>query len=399
MSTQAIIGQLPAQQFFCTLNFKGQQIDASNIISLTIREHVLDILPRIDLTIADLGHMIETLTIEDDDILTVSIAKDSESKAFLTCDFAMGDYEVQVQGSNQMLHINMPGNLMDTDMFKIKTRAFKNKSSQDMLKVIAQETGLPFTNPLKVIPSDQMTWYQCTQNNYGFIKHILKRAYVFNDVVLFYATTQNKFVYTSLNKEITKLNYKNAVYNVEQTEIKTDDNDQNIYYNSFDIVNLSALFNNVSSIGLQASYFDAKLGSQKAMVNFPFKLLTNSSFINKDNFGDIVYDHYYGTYNNLNLYSEKYFESEIRNKYLINNFFANSVAIQINADNQVQLFDKINVAIPSIVSSNNQNNVMSGMYLVGGIVHHVSLNGIYKKTLLLNRNGNNASTFRESSNK
>jgi hypothetical protein len=68
------------------------------------------------------------------------------------------------------------------------------------------------------------------------------------------------------------------------------------------------------------------------------------------------------------------------------------VVIQIDSECDVKLFDKINLVIPSLVSE-EFNEVYSGMYLVGGIIHNVCINGIYKKMLSLHRNGMNKSEF------
>ena len=43
--------------------------------------------------------------------------------------------------------------------------------------------------------------------------------------------------------------------------------------------------------------------------------------------------------------------------------------------------------IPSLFESDDQNSVMSGEYLVAGVQHSVSNNGIYKKTISVSRNG------------
>ena len=81
------IGQLPGQQFYCRLKIKGVEIASSNIISLTIREWVLDVLPKIELSIADMGGLLEVATLEDNDEIEVSISKHSESETQLNMTF------------------------------------------------------------------------------------------------------------------------------------------------------------------------------------------------------------------------------------------------------------------------------------------------------------------------
>jgi hypothetical protein len=152
---------------------------------------------------------------------------------------------------------------------------------------------------------------------------------------------------------------------------------------------MSGLYNKKSSYGLEVDYYDLK--KEKNVKFNTFNKMTKLSFIDKDYYKKSVYNILGGTYNDLNLYSEHYFESLIRNIYLVDNFFANSVAIQVNAGEDIILFDNYRLSLPSIVSE-TQNDVFSGDYLVGGIVHHISTNGIYKKMVSLHRNGMNQST-------
>jgi len=117
--------------------------------------------------------------------------------------------------------------------------------------------------------------------------------------------------------------------------------------------------------------------------------MTALSFRNKDVIKEnkIVQEIKSMDYIEPNLYGEQYFESPLRNQFLKNNFFANSLVLNINALSQVSLMDKIYVEIPSMQAENESNETMSGFYLVAGVQHEVSNGGIYKKKVALGRNG------------
>lgn len=383
------IGQLPGQQFYCRLKIKGVEIASSNIISLTIREWVLDVLPKIELSIADMGGLLEVATLEDNDEIEVSISKHSESETQLNMTFLLSDYSISIISDNRMLNINIVGYMKVNDMFTTKTRCFNQSSSIDVLKKISTEAGLKFNNPMNVLSNDKMNWYQCN-SNFDFIKHILKRAYIFNDVMFFYADHSNKFNITSLNKEMDKKENRISKFDVSQTEFKKDKNDTTIYYNAYDIVNMSGYFNKTNNYGRDVTYFDSK--EMKTIEYNTINKITDLTFMDKNFYKKNVNGIYAGISDTDNIYSEKYFESLIRNDYLVKNFFGYSVVIQIDSECDVKLFDKINLVIPSLVSE-EFNEVYSGMYLVGGIIHNVCINGIYKKMLSLHRNGMNKSEF------
>jgi len=382
------VGQMQSQQFFCRLYIKGQEIGAANILSVTIREWVLDILPKIEIELGDMGALLEVITLEDNDEITISIAKHSESEELLTMTFLLNDYYVSVKSDNRMLNIKLTGYMKISDAFSAKTKSYPKRSSVDVLNTIARDSGLNFLNRYNINTNDTMNWYQIHKSNIEFIKHILKRSYLFSDVLFMYGDHNNRFVYTSLNKEIDKKDSKVAKFDVSQYESKTDITDHTIYYNSYDLLNMAGYYNKISSYGTKVEYYDMKDG--KDAVCNTSKKMTDLTFIDKKYSGKAVDIMQGGSFNNLNLYSTTYYESLGRNKYLINNFFSNSVVIQISSSDKVELFDKINLVLPSLITS-EFNEVYSGMYLVGGIIHSIQGGGIYKKMVSLHRNGMNKS--------
>lgn len=383
------IGQTPGQQFYSRVKIKGQDISSSNIQSLTIREWVVSILPKLELSVFDLGNIIETLTLEDGDEIEVILAKDQSSEIKLNMKFAFSDYSIDILNDNRMQVINIVGYLKCDNMFYLQNRSFSGKRSDEVFKQIASECGLGFVNRYSINTNDKMNWFQLNKNNFEFLKHVLKRSYLYDDVIMLYADSNSKLIMTSLNREITKKDNIVAKFDVEKYEYNADITDKNIYFNSYDVVNMSGYFNKINNYGVTAQYYDM-LNPISIQYN-KFKKMSDLSFINKKYNGKLAYNLNWGMYNNLNIYSEKYYESLIRNEFLISNFFGYSVMLQINADNDVKLFDKLNVVIPSILSG-ELNEVLSGMYLVGGIIHNISNGNIYRKMVSVHRNGNNKSS-------
>ena len=66
------------------------------------------------------------------------------------------------------------------------------------------------------------------------------------------------------------------------------------------------------------------------------------------------------------------------------------VEINVNSICMPGLFDKVNITVPSVVSSDG-NNAHSGEYLITGICHELNKGDVYKKKVFLQRNGVNKS--------
>lgn len=379
-------GQASGIQFYSKVRINGQLIANNNIDSLTIREWTLGFLPKLELTIYDAGALLESVNLRENDEIDVTLAKHFEVENQLNMVFLLNDYSVSVIGDNRMFQINISGFLKVEDMFIEKTRSFNSSTSVDILRRIASESELGFRNPRNIISADKMNWIQSSKSNYEFIKHVLKRSNVYNDVLFFYADHKNEFVVTSLNKEIDKKEERIAKFNVSETETKTDPRDNTVYYNAYDILNKNGYVNKTIGYGSSVDYYNTK--ENKCIKYDRFKKMGEMSFVDDKYKGNTVYGVQGGIYNNLNLYGEKYYESFIRNSFLIKNFFAFSVVIQINSEENINLFDKINLVMPSNITE-EFNEIYSGSYLVGGIIHNIQSGGIYKKMLSLHKNGMN----------
>jgi hypothetical protein len=215
----------------------------------------------------------------------------------------------------------------------------------------------------------------------------MKRVYIHNDAIFFYADHTSKFTYTSLNKEIDKKDGKIAKFSIENySSNEPDNNDTTIWYNSYEIINLQGTFNKESNYGVKNEYYD--LISENNVVYSDFKKMAELSFIDKKYQGQPVFNYYGGIFNSKNMYGEKYFESYVRNYFLRNNLLGFSLELNINAISQVKLFDKVKLDMKSKLSDGT-NRIISGEYLITGIKYFVSTNGIFQKRIFLSRNGFN----------
>ena len=387
-------GQLPGQQFYLELSIKGERYNPNNIQYFVIREWIFNVLPTIELMIADEGYLTEVVPLEDSTEIEVLLAKSEDDPNPLEMTFLLDDYTVDILGDNRKSLVGITGHLKVDNMFGSQSKSYSNKNSVSVLKQVASDCGLPFKNPHNVVTSDNMTWLQANLSNQSFICHVLERAYIPNDLLFFYATHKNEFVLTSLLKEMEKNEIRKAKFNVENMEsfVKDDnDPDDTVWFGSYNIVNYSGYFNKKVGYGFGYSYYDLK-GKVISKEFSHIEKLTDLSFRNKDNIGTVVnYNDNVKDFVESNLYGIEYFQSLSRNGFLLDNFFANSLVLNVNSLSQVNLMDTLDVDIPSMIEAEQSNPVMSGFYLVCGIQHEVSNGSIYKKKVALGRNGMNKS--------
>ena len=386
-------GQPQGQQFYCELFIKGTQYNPKNINYLIIREWIFNIIPTIEIQFLDDGYLTEVTPLEDGEDIIVTIAKDEDADEVLELTFALDDYEVGILGDNRKSLVTFTGHLKMDDLFRVKSRHLSKRNSSAVLETIASENGIPFKNPHNVTPADNMIWYQNGISNFDFIRHVLKRVYVPNDTCFFYANTNNEFVFTSLLSEMNKQERLTCKYNVNKFEwniIDDKDPDNTIWFNSYSIVNNSAFFNKLGGYGVSYSYYNLKGNKQETNIS-DITMFSDLSFRNKSCAGCPTKYRWGGDLIEPNVYGGTYFESRVRNRFLRDNFFAFSLVLNVNAINKINLLDTVDVAIPSLFADDDSNEVMSGEYLVAGIQHEISNNGIYRKKISVGRNGMNKS--------
>jgi len=392
------------QQFYISLEMRDKQesgnnndrfiITKENLISILIRENVLSILPKLELTIGDGGGLLETFPLTDGDVMRIIISKSEFDDVMLDCNFVISDFIAEPNTTQRTSIIKMVGYLDTNEMFfPSRDRAFFN-NSVNVLRTITNELQYDFVNPHNIQTNDRMRWYQINTNNYDFIKHILQRSYKNDDTIFYYGTTRNNFVCTSLNFEMEKREDFKAFFDVDKAQsfYLDPDNPNAIYYDRYDIMNLVGLNHKITMYGEGFKGYDLR-GNLTSGFSFPKRKMTQ--LYNRD----IDYHTIQGkssdmgtVKSNLNLYNN-YDKAKTQNRNLRREFFAQNISISVDGLTNVKLFDKINLYIPSIfVANTNQiNDVYSGYYLVIGIVHTITYGNTYRRYLILSRNGINRS--------
>ena len=400
MSDQSNI--LPVgENYYSKIIFKEKfEYNPLNIISIVVKEFVFEFLPTVELILKYDPSIFEQYALEDNDIFTIYLSNSPSNKNVFKIDCMIHDYKISVVGDDRAKAIQITGIIKCKNMFILQTKSYPKKTSKDVLIDVAINSGLNLS--IGSISSqigdlqtnDRMTWYQLNQNNYDFIKHVLKRAYVHDDCPLLYGDHNGDLIYTTINKEINKKEGKIAKFSVENfSDWQPPDNDTTIWYNSYEIINLQGTINKETNYGVKNEYYN--LISESEVSFSKFIKMTDYSFIdktyrdeknpNKNN----VFNYYGGIYNSKNMYSEKYFESYVRNYFLRNNLFGMSVEINVNSFSEINLFDKILLNINSQNYKVGNDSYYSGVYLVTGIIYTVSMNGIFQKRVYLSRNGYN----------
>jgi len=393
---------LPAQHFYLNLRVKNKSgvntsitditIPRENIQYLTIREDILSILPRIEFVISDVASFVDRFVILDDDVISVIISQNEEIEPAIDMEFIISDYSFESDDSaNHYNVVKFVGYAFSKNLFvPYRNRSF-NDNSEGILSRIAKETGIKFDNPQRVNSSDKMIWYQ-DSNNFNFIKHILKRAYIPNDSIFFYSNTKNKFVYTSLRAEMKKEVNFNATFDEERVYnylLMSDENDR-MFFNSYNVVNLTGLFNKISNYAATFGFYNLRgeyIGGTVDRVDKMTDLYNKS----KEYDGEPSIFCNVGLFGNNEVF-EEFPRGIVQNMFLKYNLFSTTLLLNINSMTDVKLFDRVNVGIPEILDDKKSfNEPYSGNYLVGSITHNITYDGVYQKKVMLCRNGINKS--------
>jgi len=398
MTIQSALNTSNNQLYFCKIFIDEIEIVPENILSLTIREWILDLSPRLELVLNDDGMLSEVFNIDDNANIRVELAKNISDENPIELDFMVQDYNVTTLGNNRSLVIEITGLINSKALFTpIKNRSFSNRSSINTLSVIADECGLTFNAMNNVRTSDNMTWLQINQNNFDFIKHVTKRSYKSNDALFCYCDIYNNLNFASLRLECTKAEVINArydLYNFSKNEFENTEDANTLWFNYYDYTNLSGKYNKTNNYGRKLSYYDLNdIVSEEVVSNE--SLLAETTLKDKDLAGKTVRQDTYGIQSD-NVH-DNYHLALSQNDYFKKNFCSFVLSINVNPIKQVKLFDLIDVMIPSLpnYSTHEMNDILSGKYIVGGIMYNVTKNGIMKKQLMLFRDGVNKGTFVE----
>jgi len=380
--------------YSCSLRIKGKQLVSSNIIQLVVREWIFDLVPRIEIIVNDDGVLTEIYPLKDGDLIELQLAKNDEDEPIDLEFLIMGWYSGSMIG-NRFNQLQIVG-VMKVDGFysPSRTRAFRGVNSFDViLQIVNSEGGRTVNKPNNVSPNDVMTWLQTGLSNMDMCKHVMKRAFIPDDALFLYGSTNGEFSFTSLKSELGSRSSRNAWFDLEKYSAESFDepaDQQDLWFSSFNIFNYSSIENIRRNYGIAFSYYDINEGKKQVLISDSSSPLAEESTQSESNNEAYVNGFSFGCLPPDNVH-EKYFHGIAQNDYYRHQFFSGYLLeLDINALAKPKLFEKINVQIPSVVEE-GENGPLSGEYLVGGIIHEISRGELYHKRVELFRNGINKS--------
>ena len=375
--------------FYCDLKIKGKQIITSNIISLSIKEWIFDIVPRIELLINDDGMLTEVFPLQDGDQIIVELKKPSDTVS-INMAFSLLTYTAGAMHGNKFMQIMMTGIMTVKDFYSpVRYRSLHNVNSKSALRQIVEaEGGVPFSSPVST--TDTMTWLQTT-SNMDFCKHILRRSFVADDCMFLFADTSAKFNYTSFKTEIGKEVEGLAHFDIDKYSADVFENaadQKDLWFNTYNILDMNTIENINRNYGTVFSYYNTSSGPKAKPLIKTDHPLTDLSAKDQNKMFDISYRTNSGYLTEGNMHPN-YYEAMAQNEYLRHNWLGGfTLELNINSLSHPRLLSKVHVIVPSVVGPGN-NETLSGEYMVVGIVHDANIGEIYKKRVVLARNGFN----------
>ena len=382
-------------EYSCVVSIKGVEFLNQNILDCVIRENIFDIIPTIYLTIQDNGLFLENYPLEDNDVIKISVSRSSVTAPVLNMEFLLNDYEVINKDGDKINSciIKMTGYLKNNKTFEpIQTRSFSNQTSVDVFASLASEMGFALDSRVKT--SDNMNWIQASQNNYSFLHDVLKRSFKPDDAISLGVTRNSKMIITSLdtvqNSKITK----NAVFDQEATISNAIDGGDTIFYNSYNIMNAMGSNNKKGAYSAQFGHYDLEK-IVAGVIDFTKNKMSKYSYKDKTKTKDITFNLIPAVLNNKNMHAN-YYKAMATNVHYNMDFFKNLLLLHINPNKDVNIFDKVNINMPSMIGVEKTNTTVSGEYIVGGIVYQLNLDGLFRSSLLCFRSGYNPSSVMKS---
>ena len=387
--------QGPAVNFYCNLFIKGRQIVTANIVHLTIKEWIFDIVPRIEIILSDDGTLTELFPLQDGDIISVELKKNKLDTPAINLDFTYISYTAGAMHGNQFTQLIIEGALNVTDFYSpIRTRSFSNVNSTSVLSQVLTTEGETTLN-FSAQTVDVMTWLQIHMSNIDFCKHILKRSFIANDTMFLFADTTGEFTYTSFKTEAAKSIEGIARYDIRNYSADAFENNadyKDYWFNTYNIYDFNGYVNKIRNYGVTYTYYDTSSGIISNTLSDSSHPLTTLTAKSVDGQGQRTHEFDLGYLPVGNVFPH-YYDALVQNDYYKHNLFSGSILeLNINSLGKPRLFSKVNVILPSLFGPGS-NDPLSGSYIVAGVIHEVGRGIQYRKRMALIRNGFNASKF------
>jgi len=400
-------------QFFLTITIRGVDVKNSNILDIRIRENIFSIVPTLEMTFFDYGIFTDVFPLGDEDEILVNISTDKEQEGIKTS-FVMNDYSIIPRDVNNMNSyiISFTATLRTRNIFYPQySRAFSRVNSSDVITSLFEEAGFNVVEP--VISKDTMMWIQSRINNLSMIHNVLDYSYLGTDTTMFaYIDKHNNAYIKDLKTETRKPKSFDLLQSTDPSityykQIKSIDKKlTTLGYNFFRMGFHNGTNNKTGGYGVSGYRYNynapTKYWDEVDIKNLPLldlTPLTDYSLKNKTNATGNIFESaiFPMKYKGSNVH-DNYEKAYLINKYIKKTFFSDVMVVNSYFNDEVKLFDKINVTIESLAKQSESgeiNKIYSGEYIVVGIINQVSKDGAYKSILYLSRGGINKSPFIE----
>lgn len=366
----------------------GKPIPWQNINSLTIRESVYSLIPRIDLSFNDDGLFTEYNPVTEGQVIEIIAALNKETSPIINQKFfVLASSTIPMTTVNTTFTVNVIGLLNRSSLVNgIFNKSYSKSTFSEVVEEVARRNNLP--SDIRINSKDNMNWYQLNQTDNDFVNDSIYRSYISNnDVPFCYIDRNGKMIFTSLKYESKKDSKLILTKDNDKALSKDQDTGVERYFTTYSYSDKSGYTNTFNGgYGIRQSYYDGKELKTKDFTDSPFSEMTPFKNKRDDNFGEFVNDvNIFGTLNNV---YDSYFNSIIQNEMTRTSLLSTSLVLNAKPDSY-NLFDKINIEIKK-GKTNNLLQTQSGDYLIGGIVHNINKGGRYNQMLVCFRDGMNA---------
>jgi len=363
-------------------------ISSENVLTLTMTESILNMVPKLDLVIRNAGGFMEGVPLTDKMMIRIVLESSNrtvtnlrEDTNYVDSTFIISSYfSIGDPSENKFITYKISGYMAYPNV-AIDFSSYKGSSDQAIAHIA---NSLNIKSDIRANGGESISWIQ-DGNSLNALYHISERSYVPNDGVFVYMTLDHKLVYTSMYTEISKESTKRAIYS-RNKDISLHDNTI-MPYDGYTISNNTSIYNNKMLYGYAYGYFDGN-------SNVSSIIRVNEKMTKYHNRSTVVPESVVTAYDDYGIiaddrFKETIFKGKIQNSYYKHLLFSNTVELSINNATNTYLFDKINVNFNSTTTSNTVSQPYSGDYVVGAITHSISRDTPYSKKVILCRYGIN----------
>lgn len=374
------------------------EVMSQNIISFTLREWIFTQTIELDCVIMDSGTFTEHFPIYEDSKVYAEIYTENNKPIILN--LSLSDFEIERTNSGtliNMIHFTALPDINDYFM-TFRSRNFKHKLSSSVIKDVMD--NLNAKTDIRITTNDIQDWYQLSVDDYTFVKQTIKRSFLeIEDSPFCYMELDNTLVLTSLKTECRKNSKAKFIENgfLSHPDKKISDmapvNKTKVVYfgtSSFR-KNVSSSMNKSGAYGAFVTYYDNS-AFHNHILNFKYAPFTKFTNTNNKHIGDFGRSDNFSTQNSS--VHKNYYVSMVQNDYIRTMFFSDYTQITIPADPTIRLFDRITVNFQDCSTKQESltpsiDKVNSGDYIIGGITHSITKDGMYSMILVIFRNGIN----------